>query len=177
MWSTNSTLSYNGSGDYTVMTLPLGVVMRISIVYASSNQTLTTTITTNGISVGAVHSDKISASFTDFRVGTFAIASYSDAGQSGSGQGSILAHGVIDNITITVPPSPVGILQCVANNQTAAVQFLSRSNWLYTLERTVDLQSWSTASIPAPGTATNLLIQDTNPPVPSAMYRVRAERP
>jgi hypothetical protein len=176
-WSTNSALSYNGPSDYTVMTLPLGVFMHISVAYASSNQTWTTTITTNGVSVGAVHSAKISSNFTDFRVGTFAIESYSDAGQSGSGQGSILAHGVIDNISFTVPPAPIQSLQALVTNGVAQVEFVSRSNWVYTLERTIDLESWVDASVGMAGNGTNMVIQDTNTPGANACYRVRAERP
>jgi hypothetical protein len=119
---------------------------------------------------------KVSPSFTDFRTGAFAIESYSDAGQSGSGQGSILAHGVIDNITFTVPPPPIRSLQAILTNGVSQVQFVSRSNWVYTLERTTDLQLWSDASPPMPGNAANLIIQDTNPPTIIVCYRVRAER-
>lgn len=177
IWSTNSTLSYNGIGDFTVMTLPLGVVMRISVAYTSSNQTMTTSIVTNGTSVGSIHSVKVSTNFTDFRGGTFAIASYTDAGQSGSGQGSILAHGVIDNITFTVPPPPIQFLQEAFAPGVSQVQFVSCSNWLYTLERTTDLQSWTDASPPLPGNSTTLVIQDTNVLTPTALHRIRAERP
>ena len=57
-WSTNSTLSYNGAGDFTIMDLPLGMVMQVTMSYASSNQTITTTITTNGVPVATVHAVK-----------------------------------------------------------------------------------------------------------------------
>jgi hypothetical protein len=57
------------------------------------------------------------------------------------------------------------------------VQFISRSNWLYTLERTIDFQSWTTVSGPASGNGTNLFLQDAHPPTDKAFYRVSAERP
>jgi hypothetical protein len=177
MWSTNSSLSYNGPTDYTIMTLPLDIFMHITVVYTASNQTVATTITTNGIAVGSVHSARVSTNFTDFRVGTFSISSYTDAGQSGSGQGSILAHGAIDNITVTVPPQPILSLQAICTNGVSQVRFVSQSNWVYTLERTTDLQSWSDASPPVAGNGTNLVIQDTNSSAANACYRVRAERP
>jgi hypothetical protein len=177
MWSTNSRLSYNGIGDFTVMSLPLGVVMRVSVAYTSSDQTMVTTIETNGVSVGAVHSVKISTNFTDFRVGTLAIASYSDSGQSGSGQGSILAHGVIDNIMFEVPAPPIQNLRQVFSNGVPGVQFASRSNWVYALERSMDLEGWSNAASDVAGNATNLFIADTNGIAERVFYRVRGERP
>jgi hypothetical protein len=177
MWSTNSVLSYNGPSDFTLLSLPLGVVMRVSVAYTASNQTMAASITTNGISVGAVHSAKISTNFTDFRAGIFAIESYSEAGQSGFGQGSILAHGVIDNVLLDVPPSPVQNLQESFTGGSSQVQFVSRTNWVYTLERTINLRDWTDASVTSIGTGADLFLQDTNPAGANMFYRVRAERP
>ena len=56
-------------------------------------------------------------------------------------------------------------------------QFLSRANWLYTLERSTNLQNWATAAQTLPGTGTNLILTDTNVVVPQSYYRVRADRP
>ena len=56
-------------------------------------------------------------------------------------------------------------------------QFLSQSNWLYTLQRSADFQSWANVSSSTPGNATNLFLQDTGPPADEAFYRVKAERP
>jgi hypothetical protein len=56
-------------------------------------------------------------------------------------------------------------------------QFLSCTNWLYVLERTVDFQSWTNVSAAIVGSGTNLLVQDTNPPAGRAFYRVKAEQP
>jgi len=57
------------------------------------------------------------------------------------------------------------------------VQFASRNNWFYTLERTADFQSWSPASASTPGNGGTLFLQDTNTPSDNAFYRVRANRP
>jgi hypothetical protein len=57
------------------------------------------------------------------------------------------------------------------------VEFISRSNWVYTLERTVDFQSWTAASSILNGNATNLVLAETNSPGAAAFYRVRANRP
>src|SRR5439155_11928540 len=81
MWSTNSRLNYNGAGDYSILPLPTGISMRLTMSYTASNATLATSITTNGVPIGTLNNVKLSPSFTDFRTGAFAIESYSDAGQ------------------------------------------------------------------------------------------------
>jgi len=40
----------------------------------------------------------------------------------------------------------------------------------------VDLRSWTNATPATPGSATLLILQDTNPPSGRAFYRVRANR-
>ena len=102
-----------------------------------------------------------------------AVSSYSDA----NSWGSLLAHGVVDNFVVTIPPPPVQNLSGSFSNAVWQAQFISRSNWLYTLERTGDFQSWTNVSAAMTGNATNLFLQDTNPPASRAFYRVRAERP
>ena len=115
----------------------------------------------------------LGTNFTDFRLDQFAISSYSDAGADGS----ILAHGVVDNVAFTTPALPVTSVAGSFTNGLWQVRFLSRSNWLYTLERTTDFQSWGPASPAASGNATDLVLADTSPPPVRAFYRVRAERP
>ena len=56
-------------------------------------------------------------------------------------------------------------------------QFLSCTNWLYTLQRTADFQSWTNITIATTGNGTNLWVQDTNPPPNRSFYRVKAEQP
>ena len=177
VWSTNSTLNYNGSGDYTVIDLPLGVGLHVGISYASSNQTLTTLISTNGVAIGSINPVPLSSAFTDFRVGAFALESYSDAGQDPRYSGSLLAHGIVHRVSVTVPPPPVqNLAGRVVTNQWQAT-FLSRSNWLYTLERSLNFQGWTPCSATAPGNGADVVLADTNSLTQSAWYRIRAERP
>ncbi len=176
IWSTNSVLNYNGSSDYTVMDLPTGVWLRISLDYFASNATLVTSVLTNGVSVAPIHPLPVSSNFTDFRVTGFAIASYSDAGQSGV-PGSLLAHGVVDNVQLTTPPAPIQDLRGGVSNGIWVVQFLSRSNWVYVLQQTPDFRSWADATTGAWGTGATLTLQDTNPLAAPRFYRVRAEKP
>jgi hypothetical protein len=115
----------------------------------------------------------------DFRIDAVAIMSYSDAIQVGSPQfwGSVLAHGTIDNITLTLPPNPVNNLAMVRSNGAWRAQFNSQTNWSYALERTIDARSWTVVSATNQGTGTTMTFQDTNAPGPNAFYRVTALQP
>src|SRR5258708_27071776 len=147
IWSTNGTLAGNDNGDYgyTIMDLPIGVVMRIPLSYSASNQTLNTTLVTNGVSI-PLNRLTIGTNFTDFRVAAFAIPSYSDAGKSPRYANSLLAHGIVDNVLLTVPPPPVqNLLGYFANGHWKA-QFTSRTNWSYAVQASADLQSWDSVS-------------------------------
>src|SRR5258708_4931015 len=106
-WSTNNALNYGGSSDYTLVDLPLRTQMHIEMTFTASNTTMATVILTNGVPLFPIHAVKLSNSFTDFRVGAFAIESYSDAGQDPNYGGSLLAYGIVDNITLTIPEPPV----------------------------------------------------------------------
>ena len=177
IWSTNSLLNYNGSSDYTVMDLPVGTVMRVAMSYTSANKTLATSITTNGSPVAAVSAVQLSGSFTDFRVASFAIESYSDAGQDPQYGGSLLAHGWIGNVQITVPDPPVkDLVGLFVSNQYRA-SFSSRSNWSYRLERTTDLLSWVAITAVTNGTGGTISLADTNRPAAAGYYRVSAQLP
>ena len=173
-WSTNSSLSYGGGTDYSLVELPTGVTMHVSMSYTATNKTMKTTITTNGVSIGAISDTVLSGSFTDFRVDTFAIESFNDFGDGGS----ILAHGTVDNVYFTVPPPPVQEMKSVFTNNSWQVSFSSRTNWSYVLERSSNLQTWSPASVSTSGTGNNVILTDTNVTASTMQfYRVRAERP
>jgi hypothetical protein len=112
----------------------------------------------------------------DFRLDTAAIISYSDADSAGFGYGpsSILAHGIVKNFLVTGPPPPVTYLRGSLTNDTWQVQFWSRTNWNYTLEKSSDLQSWSPLAAAAGGTGGPMTLQDTTVPQQSQYYRVSA---
>jgi len=173
--STNSSFNYNGTNDYTLLALTTGDWFHVGMVYTASNATLTTIMTRNQAAFGPINQVLLSTNFTDFRVDTFAISSYSDTGDD---YDSLLAHGTVDNLVITTPPPPVlGLTGDFASQNTWEVRFISHSNWLYTLERTTDLQTWTASSLAVNGNGTNLVLQDTQPAPASASYRVRAQRP
>ena len=57
------------------------------------------------------------------------------------------------------------------------VQFISCTNWNYSLERSPDMQNWATVTNGVPGNAGGLNLADPTPPADHALYRVRAEQP
>jgi hypothetical protein len=119
----------------------------------------------------------LNTNFADFRLGAISISSYSDAGQDPQYAGSVLAYGVLDNIVVTVPTPPVQNLIGSLTNGVWQAQFIGKTNWLYTLERTSDFTSWTQASSPTGGANGSMSLMDTNVPMPKAFYRIRANRP
>jgi hypothetical protein len=164
--------------------LPTNVLLHVTMTYTASNQTLVTILTTNGVPflqlLDVTLTDPDNSEFSDaddFRVDTISINSYSDAGQDPFYGSSVLAHGIVDNFVVTVPPPPIQNLSGSFSNSNWRAQFISQSNWIYILERTTNFVSWTDASSMTSGNGTNLFLQDTNAPADKAFYRVSAQRP
>ncbi|HTL56362.1 MAG TPA: hypothetical protein VL361_11835 [Candidatus Limnocylindrales bacterium] len=162
------------ASGFALLEMTTNDLFHIRLSYSGTNQTLSTVMTRNGEPFGPIGDVVLDTNFTDFRVDTVAICSYSDIGDS---YDSVLAHGEVDNLLVTMPPLPVGTVVGAWTNNQWLVQFSTRTNWLYTLERTGDFQSWTSASASTAGTGSNLTLQDTNPPGVGAFYRIRAQRP
>ena len=73
--------------------------------YSASNRVLRTSATKNALPFGPLGDVVLPAGF-DFRVDSFAVSSYSDAIQAPPTNyyGSVLAHGVVDNVQLSLPP-------------------------------------------------------------------------
>jgi hypothetical protein len=153
-------------------TIDPGALFHVAMTYTASNQTLQTSVTRNGQPFDTTNV-VLGSSFSDFRLDQVAVCSYSDTGADGS----LLAHGTVDNFVVTVPPPPTQNLAGNLTNGAWQTQFLSQSNWFYTLQRSPDLQSWTNVSSTLPGNATNLFLLDTHPPADGAFYRINAQRP
>jgi hypothetical protein len=175
---TNSDFNWNSASDYAIYAPNLGDWYHIVMTYTASNLTMVTTMTnfeqTSGVTIiDPVDLTSTNSPFTDFRVNTVSINSYQDDGWGDS----ISAQGVLGNFVITVPPPPIQNLTGACSNGVWQAQFCSRSNWLYVLERTSDFQSWTNICPVTCGNATNLCLQDPNPPANKAFYRLSASRP
>ena len=152
-----------------------GETFSVTMNYSSVTRTLTTTITNSGTEYGDPQTKFVPAN-VDFRVSTLSISSYSDTIQP-LPAGSILAHGLVDNLVLVTPPPPVENLAGGFVGVEWRVQFISRTNWLYTLERSVNAVTWTNASLATLGNGATLILSDTSPPAGAAYSRVRANRP
>ena len=175
---TNSDFNWNGASDYAIYAPTPGDWYHIVMTYTASNQTLVTTMTNFEQTSGMTIIDPLDLTnpnypFTDFRVDTISINSYQDDGWGDS----IYAQGVMDNLVVTVPPPPIQNLTGAFSNGVWQARLTSRSNWLYTLQRTTNLVSWNDVAVSTTASGTNLVLSDTNPPPDRAFYRVSAQRP
>jgi hypothetical protein len=111
----------------------------------------------------------------DFRLDTVSINSYSDMGTAQLGYpSSITAHGLVKNFLVTTPPPPVTYLTGSLTNNIWQVQFLGRTNWNYSLEKSSDLQAWSLVAPTVAGFGGQMTLEDTNTAGQNAYYRVLA---
>jgi hypothetical protein len=172
----SSSNRFNDGGFTFPLALTTNDVFQVQMTYTASNQTLVTMMTRDGQPFGPVKNATLGAAFGDFQVDQVAISSYSGAGQDPNYAGSILAHGKVGNLTVATP-SPIMNLSGGFGGSGWQVRFTSRTNWLYTLERTTDFQAWSESSATVNGNGGSLVLQDTNAPAGKAFYRVRAQKP
>jgi hypothetical protein len=157
---------------YDNQPLANGVVYHMVLTHAAGQPTISGEVSVNGqlyTSLPIVFAGPI----TNFLIDTISISSYDNPGSL------LLAHGTVDNIVVTLPPPPTQNFSGAFSNNVWLAQFISQSNWLYTLQRSADLQSWSdiSASTSIAGNGTNLFLPDGNPPPDKSFYRIRADRP
>lgn len=168
-------VSSNGMFAYShnfPMELPLDETVYVAMTYTATNRTLNTRILRNGDPFGPIQDVVLPNTFSDFRCDALSISSYSDE----RADGSLLAHGTVDNLRFTVPTAPVHILRGGLVQGVWQVTFASKTGWLYQLERSIDLVSWTGASAQVPGNGAQLTLQDTATQT-NAFYRVQAKRP
>jgi len=157
---------------YDNLSLDPGITYHVTLVHAAGMPNVTGEVLADGQPYTTL--TNIYNGFPlNFQIDTLAIDGYQDDGFGDS----IVASGVVDNLSVTYPPPPVQNLAGVFTGNAWQVQFINRTNWLYTLQRSADFQSWTDVSPVTGGNGTHLFLLDTNPPAEGAFYRVRAERP
>lgn len=170
------TVSAASSSDFYFIydNLPMqpGITYQITLAHTAGTTNLTGQVFTNGVLYTALP-QVYAGPITDFRLDTLSVSSYADDGYGDD----ILAHGVVDDFTVTLPPPPVQNLAVALSGGVPQIQFTGRTNWLYTLQRTTDFQAWTNVSPATSGVAGTLILSDTNTLSRQAFYRVRAERP
>jgi len=167
------------NGDYGHMyfawdnkTLVPGQIYHIRMGHAAGATNATCEVFTDGVlwtALPIVYSQPID----DFRFDSVSISSYQDDGLGDS----ILAHGTVANFSVTLPPAPVESLQLSRINGNLNLTFSGRTNWFYTLERTLDFASWISVSPTVAGIAGAMMLPDASPAGIRAFYRIRARRP
>jgi hypothetical protein len=176
--ATNGAFNYDSANSYLEITLPANLWLRVTMNYDAATRRLATTLRTNAqpFATGlegaqlAQFSVQVMTNFSDYRVDAFSISSYNDTG----GTGSLLAHGLVDNVSWTVPDPPVTQITALANGQAG---FYALTNWLYCLERTENFLTWQKASPSVPGTGGWQVLTATNLFIGAGFYRLAAERP
>lgn len=168
-WSTNTTLNYTDQNDYVLAALPLNKVLAITMNYDPETESLTTNITADGEPLVTAHQQQLSPSFTDFRVDAFAISSYELQGNT-----SLHAQGRFDNIRITFP-QPVTELAITENEGAWSTSFTSRTNWIYQLEESNELNDWLSTETEFEGTGETIEMPVTKTG-PEVFTRIRATR-
>lgn len=153
------------------------VQYRVTMEYSATNRTLHAQMLSNGIPSMAIKDIVLPQDATfDFRLDAFAVASYSDAGQSGGFDGSVLAHGWVDNVSVGLPAS-LQLAQILTANGPPGVAFTARRSWRYILQRSEDLNQWSPVVEWVADRSGKTTITDPAPPAAKAFYRVLANLP
>ncbi len=168
-----SSYDHFSAGGFAPAGLANGPVYHVVLSFTGLNHTLNTTITEDGNPYSAVSAAKRGALCGDFRLDRLAIPSYSDAGQFAPYGGSILAHGTVDNLVVTLPP-PVSNLRGAMSGGVWQTEFHSHSNWTYTLEVSTNFVDWIPVPPSAAGNDEAITLTDSNPPAGKAFYRVSA---
>ncbi len=149
----------------------------VEMTYTASDQTLATVILRNGEPFAPVPDTVLGSGFSDVRLDTVAVCSFSDEQQTPPEfAGSLFARGAVDNIRVTVPPPPIQDLTGAFSNGVWRVGFTSREHWIYTLECSGDLVTWTDVALPAAGNGGVLVLEDSAVRE-NSFYRVRAARP
>jgi len=154
--------------------LDTNTTYHVSITHVAGMPLVSAQVTVSNQPYSSLSSSYIEPGFDDFRVDTISISSYSDQNAYGA---SILAHGTIANLSVTATTRPVGKIKGQFIGSVWQVQFISRANWLYILQRTTDFQNWTPVSPVTSGTDDTLILQDTSAPSTQGFYRVLAYQP
>jgi hypothetical protein len=174
--STNNQFAYSHTFpvEFTV-----SEIYRVKMSFDAATQVLSTEILHDGQPYGEPPNNTIrsliyTSNFGDFALDAFSVTTYNDAGQSPPQfAGSILAHGIVDDVVITWPDPPIKMVEGFRKGGQWVVRFDGMEGWSYILERTTDFQNWTEI---AGGSGVSELADD-NPPAELAYYRVSAIRP
>ena len=160
--------------------LPTTQTVHVTMTYTASNQTAVVTFTNSGVALANLPSlalipDNGFVTNDNFYADTFSISSYSSFGDD---YDSVLAHGTVANLIVTVPPPPVQNLAVNFSGSQWQVQFTGQDKWHYILQHSTNLTTWvEINSLDSTNANVTMTLTDTNSPADKSFYRVRADRP
>ena len=158
---------------YDDQVLNPGVTYTVILTHTAGVEGLSGQVLVDGQPFSTLPSSYADGELSNFQLDTISISCFQDDGFGDS----VLAHGSVGNIVVTVLPLPVEQLTGAFTNGQWAATFLCRSDWRYSLERSPDLQNWTIINPDNAGNGTNLVLYDPYPPATNAFYRILAERP
>lgn len=153
------------------VTLDPGVLYHIRIAHLAGDPGLAGDIFTNGVLYSSL-TNTFPSAVGDFQLDAIAVSSYQDDGFGDT----ILAHGTLDNLVVTLPPL-VRHFGGEFTNGVWQTQFNTYANTNYALQRSTNFFSWSDATALVPGNGGVVTLSDTNAITDKAYYRVRVTQP
>ena len=169
LYDTNASF-YTASGNQA---LNSGITYSVTLWHTAGATNLTGQVLANGDVYSSLPSLYSYGAVGDFRLDTVSISCFQDDGYGDS----ILAHGSVANLVVTLPPPPVQNLAGYFTNGVWAASFATRTNWMYSLQRSPDLQHWTEVNSNNAGTGASLVLFDPSPAITNAFYRILAQRP
>ena len=153
------------------VTLDPGVSYHIHISHAAGQPGLAGDVFTNGVLYASL-TNTFPSAIGDFQLDTIAVSSYQEDGFGDT----ILAHGSLGNVVVTLPPL-ARHFGGEFTNDVWQTQFNTYTTAHYALQRSTNLFSWSDATDLVPGTGGSVTLSDTNAIADKAYYRLRAVQP
>jgi hypothetical protein len=148
-----------------------GVNYHFEISFSPEDQVLRSTMRSGTHAPEELKRLALSPAFSGFQLNAFAVASYSDAGQSPPQfSGSVEAVGTVSNASVSIYSRPILSIEA------ATIAFETKTNYVYYLESSPDLHSWqsTTKIVNGTGAAVRMALDPDRGGV--EFYRVRAEK-
>lgn len=158
---------------FTLEELVPGIPYRVSVAWEAARRRLRAELDSGGDRVPVLSEVTFPVSAGDFLVDAFAIASYSDAGQTPPEYaGSVLAGGAVDDVSvwIALPRGPA--LTLSRKGACWRLAWPGWPGWRYRVESTEDMHLWTVLGELIAGLPGMLSFDDLRPAVSGRSYRV-----
>jgi hypothetical protein len=157
---------------YDNQPMDAGVTYQIVLSHAANSPAIIGEVFTNGVLYTAMPL-VYPAPITDFRLDTLSVNSYRDSYYAARP----VSRGTVKNFVVTVPPPAIQNLAGGLTNNIWQTHFTGRTNWVYTLQRTTNFQTWADVWSLTNAMPGAVQLAETNSPADQAFYRIRAGRP